>query len=115
MSLLVLNKVGKVMQKGIFLVGTMGSPSMIVLVSTWVVVVFLPPSLSLSRSFFDVHLISYTRNGHAGTSGSGWASGSSLALPFEGVSSRSGGTRASNGPRMSSSSRGRPKVAINIE
>ncbi|XAR63171.1 hypothetical protein NMG60_11023016 [Bertholletia excelsa] len=63
---------------------------------------------------------SFNRSNGAGSSGrggqSGCASGSILALPFEGFSGTAGGSGANNKPRMSSSG-GKPKkvVRINIE
>lgn len=59
----------------------------------------------------------FSGTGGSGSSrSSGWASGSSLALPFEGFSGRSGRMGAHNEPRMPPSG-GRPKkvVTINIE
>lgn len=85
------------------------------------------PSIFVSDNYTLAHvyifmtddLSSHSCNGCAGSGSSrssGWASGSSLALPFEGFSGRSGRMGAHNEPRMPPSGV-RPKkvVTINIE
>lgn len=68
---------------------------------------------------FMTNLSSHLCNGYTGSGSSrpsGWASRSSLALPFEGFSGGAGRREAYNDPRMPPSG-GRPKkvVTINID